>query len=166
MLLFAIIFFMRCEPDQAHAIVSSHTWYRSERLIDLNGDGKPDTVRMQASGTSSDSLSISLTFIVCQQKVWIEHWDSKYELVDPPTFENSKAAQDAYVKSALQKALESVRVESFSESNYVSFAKELDSTLVQHPPKFQVTFSYGYGTSVALYWDGIRKVLRLLWICC
>jgi len=145
---------------------SGGPWYQSERAIDLDGDMVPDTARIEAIGPSSDSLTITLVIVIDRRTVWAEHWTSAYELVDPPEFTKGAADRDEYLRRGLHAALASVKREPFSLSDYLSMSDAVDSALVRHPPEFQVSFSYGYETAVALYWDPIAAAFRRLWACC
>jgi hypothetical protein len=153
-------------PAQGVPHKPDNVWYTGSRTIDLNRDGRQDSVIVQATGRSSDSLTITLAFRVDRQLVWLEKWESSYELVDPPPFPNGVSGQDAYVKKALVDALNSVSVESFRLDEYASMSNSIDSTLVLKPPDFQVSFSYGYETTVVLYWDPGASKFKLAWVCC
>ncbi len=142
-------------------------WYYSKRLIDLNNDNKLDTVIIQADGPSSDNLSITLSFIVDGKEVWDERWNSNYELVDPPDFEKDKVNRDNYIRLALQKTLSGISIDTFCMSDYLGMARSsIDTSIVNHPPKFQLSFSYGYESTIVLYWDSTACVFRKLWDCC
>src|SRR5688572_10443643 len=62
------------------ATVPAPLWYRRARAVDLTGDGRADSVRLEASGTRPDSLSITLTLLVDGEEKHREQWGSSYEL--------------------------------------------------------------------------------------
>ena len=134
--------------------------------MDLTGDGRPDTVVIRADGRSSDSLLITLTFVVDGSERWRERWNSDYMLIDPPTFPDGEASRAAYVRQGLLRTLGSVNVEPFDASNYAQTADSIDSTIIRHPPLEQITLGYGYETTLGVAWDPASKSFRTLWACC
>jgi hypothetical protein len=141
-------------------------WFAAQRAIDLTGDRRVDIVALRADGSSSDSLVITLRFLVDGTERWHEQWNSDYMLVDPPAFPNGERDRAAYVRRGLQRALASVAVEPFDSSQYVLMADPVDSAVVRHPPRTQISLSYGYETTLILYWDPEAKQFHTLWGCC
>ncbi len=125
----------------------------------------PDTVRLRAVGHSADSLLIELTFRSGGTVHWREDWASDYELVVAPPLADA-AARDSFVRGRLQRALASVEVEPFDPAAYATMADPVDSALVRRPPREQVSFSYGFETTVVLAWDPAAATLRRLHACC
>jgi hypothetical protein len=122
-------------------------------------------VRLQATGRSADSLRIVLTFWSGGVERWREEWASDYELVDPPPLADG-AARAEYVRQRLGRALASVEVEPFDSASYRTMADPVDSGVLRRPPSRQVSFAYGYETTVVLAWDQAAGRLRLLHACC
>jgi len=141
-------------------------WFQQVREIDLTGDGKPDTVVIRAEGRSSDSLRVTLTFIVDGKERWRERWSSDYMLIDPPSFPDGETSRDTYVREGLLRTLRGVSVEPFDATNYALMADPVDSMIVRQPPREEITLGYGYETSLGLAWDAGSKSFRNLWACC
>lgn len=141
-------------------------WFHAQRAIDLTGDGRSDAVTVRADGPSSDSLVITLSFSIGAEERWHTEWRSSYMLIDPPEFPNGETSRSAYVRQGLMRTLESVSVEPFDSTQYVMMAGSIDSTIVRQPPEQEISLSYGYETTLTLFWDPKRLVFRLLWGCC
>ena len=133
--------------------------------MDFTGDGIPDTVQLRALGRVPDSLRIALVFWSGGAERWREDWASDYELVVAPALDN-EAARAAFVRSRLERALASVEVEPFDRASYTTMADPVDSTVLRQPPPNQVSFAYGFETTVVLAWDPANARLRLLHACC
>lgn len=58
----------------------AQTWFADEREIDLTGDAKPDTARLEAVGPTVDSLQIVLTIQSGGNTVYRNTWSSAYAL--------------------------------------------------------------------------------------
>lgn len=125
----------------------------------------PDTVRLQALGRAADSLRIALTFRSGGAERWREEWGSEYELM-VPTPPTEAAAREEYLRKRLERALASVRVEPFDSSDYVTMADPIDSAVLRRPPPHQVTYAFGFETTVVLAWDPVGRTLRRLHACC
>jgi uncharacterized lipoprotein NlpE involved in copper resistance len=63
------------EPEQK-AIAISPPWFADEREIDLTGDAKPDTARLEAVGPTVDSLQIVFTIHSGGNIVYRNTWNS------------------------------------------------------------------------------------------
>jgi hypothetical protein len=147
------------------APADSAIWLTRERTLDFTGDGLPDTVRLRALGRSADSLRIELTFRSGGAVRWREEWASDYELaVAPPLADD--AARDSFVRGRLDRALASVEVEPFDPAAYATMADPVDSAILRRPPHEQVSFAYGYETTVVLAWDPASARLERLHACC
>ena len=149
----------------AEGAADSAVWLTRERALDFTGDGMADTVRLSALGRAADSLRIALTFWSGGAERWREEWGSAYELM-VPTPPADEAARAGYLRERLDRALGSVRVEPFDSSDYVTMADPVDSGILRRPPSQQVSFAYGFETTVVLAWDPATAKLRRLHACC
>ena len=149
----------------ASAAADPAVWHTRERTLDFTGDGKPDTVRLRALGRSPDSLRIELTFRSGGAVRWREEWASDYELAVAPPLAD-EAARASFVRGRLDRALASVEVEPFDPAAYATMADPVDSALLKSPPPEQVSFAYGYETTVVLAWDPAAATLERLHACC
>ena len=147
------------------ATVDDTPWLTRYRSIDFTGDGIEDTVRLQAVGREVDSLRVTLTFVSGGVTRLETGWGSDYELVIPTPPED-KAARAEHLRRRLGRVISSVQLEPFDRTAYLTMAQEVDSTLLASPPARQVTFSYGYETTVVLAWDPVAERLRVLHSCC
>jgi hypothetical protein len=120
---------------------------------------------LRALGRAPDSLRIALVFWSGGAERWREDWASDYELVTAPALED-EAARAAFVRSRLERALASVEVEPFDRASYETMADPVDSAVLRAPPSHQVSFAYGYETTIVLAWDPASAKLRLLHACC
>lgn len=153
-------------PTQAAGgAADSAAWLTRQRVIDFTGDGVPDTVRLRAVGPTADSLAISLTFRSDGAERWREEWASEYELVDPPPL-SDEAARAEYVRKRLDRTVASVQVEPFDSSDYVTMADPVDSAVLRQPPSHQLSYAFGFETTVVLAWDPVGRKLRRLHACC
>ncbi|HEX6645358.1 MAG TPA: hypothetical protein VF037_11825 [Gemmatimonadales bacterium] len=140
-------------------------WLTRYRSIDFTGDGIEDTVRLEAVGRDVDSIRIALTFVSGGEVRWGVEWASPYELTIPAPPEDP-AARAEHLRRRLGRVIASVQLEPFDRTAYLTMAQEVDSTLLASPPARQVTFSYGYETTVVLAWDPVAERLRVLHSCC
>jgi hypothetical protein len=152
-------------PAQSN-IATQHPWFAAQRDLDLTGDHRLDVVRIRADGPSSDSLLVTLTFLVDGTERWREQWNSDYMLIDPPNFPNGERDRAAYVRRGLRRALASVEVEPFDSTQYVLMADPVDSAIIRQPPRLEIALSYGYETTLILQWNAGRKAFIVLWGCC
>ena len=143
----------------------SEVWLTRHRVIDFTGDGIADTVRLRAVGPTADSLRITLTFWSDGAERWREEWASEYELVDPPPLVDA-AARAEYVRKRLDRTVASVQVEPFDSSEYLTMANPVDSSVLRQPPSHQLTYAFGFETTVVLAWDPAGQKLRRLHACC
>ena len=141
-------------------------WFQAQRTLDLTGDGRADVVSIRAEGPSSESLLVTLTFLVNGEERWREPWYSDYMLIDPPHFPQGEVDRAAYVREGLKRALESVSVAAFDSAQYAMMADSIDSALVRQPPARQIMVSYGYETTLVLIWDPAKRTFRAVWGCC
>src|SRR5207244_6180168 len=51
-------------------------WYREARVLDLTGDGRPDSIILAANGRRSDSLVIVLVLLVDGREAYRLTWTS------------------------------------------------------------------------------------------
>ena len=162
----ALALLLRSVPAEAQSTSGTQRlWYSAERKLDLDGDAILDRVSLTAVGTRSDSLKIFLRLLVGPTVAWNEEWTSEYNLVDPPEF-TSTSERDSYIRDAFDRTLETVEREPFDSAAYFSMSEEPDSALYASPPSHQVSFSYGYETTVYLRWDPRARQFVLLYSCC
>ena len=145
---------------------TNRPWYENARTLDLTGDGRADSVHLEAVGTRPDSLAIALTILVDGVEKHREEWGSSYEVMMHDTV-GGPARLDALVRASLDTVLASVIVEPLSAPSVRLMAE--DSAIlagVRPPPTHRISFAYGYETTVRLVWDapGVRFVR--LWSCC
>ena len=149
------------------AAVPPLPWYRRARALDLTGDGRADSVRLDAFGTRPDSLDIRLSFVVSGEEKHREEWGSSYELalvdsaarVDPRVDETLRARLDSVLASVVVQRLDAPGVQLMPEDTVV--LARLDPR-----PTHRVSFSYGYETTARLVWDAPRTRFVRLWSCC
>lgn len=85
-------------------------WYHRVRLLDVTGDGRPDTLDLQARGRSSDSSVFTFRVIVDGTVAFTDSWSSAYELVDPPPEAATLAGRDSLLRASLDTTLSRIRV--------------------------------------------------------
>lgn len=142
-------------------------WYHRARALDLTGDGRPDSVRLEAHGGRPDSLAISLTLVVEGAEKHREDWGSGYELalLDPPVRVGPQAGE--IVRARLDSVLASIVVRRLDAPSVRLMAEDsavLDS-LPTRPTRL-ISFAYGYETTTRLVWDAPRERFVRLWSCC
>lgn len=148
-------------------VVAPAPWYRHARALDLTGDGRPDSVRLEAYGARPDSLGIVLTLVVDGEERHREEWGSSYELalLDPAVRAGPQAA--GILRARLDTVAASVVVARLDSPSVQLMAEDrpaLDS--LQSLPTELVSFSYGYESTTRLVWDGPRERFVRLWSCC
>lgn len=154
-----------CAGSQTAA--GSAAWYSRSVAVDLNGDRRLDRVVLTARGHRSDSLDVEIAFFVGDRQVHGEGWSSDYELVDVEPTVLAEPRRGEYVRTRLDRALNSVTVGPIDTATYLLMGE--DTTVlgrVNPVPAEQVSFNYGYETSVVLVWDRASRMLVPLWICC
>lgn len=57
-------------------------WHRVQRVIDITGDGKPDTLSLTAFGTEPDTLHIVLQIHSAGRVVYTDRWVNTDEFID------------------------------------------------------------------------------------
>lgn len=145
-------------------------WYQRTRALDLTGDGRPDSVRLEAHGAHPDgldSLAIILTLVVDGAEKHREDWGSSYELalLDPAVRAGPQAGE--ILRAKLDTVLASVVVDRLDAPSTRLMAE--DSSVLaslQTRPTHRISFSYGYETTTRLVWDAPRERFVGLWSCC
>jgi hypothetical protein len=66
--------------EKTPAPVTPPAWFADEREIDLTGDARPDTARLEAVGPTVDSLQIVFTLRSGGSTVYRNSWNSEYAL--------------------------------------------------------------------------------------
>lgn len=152
-------------PEVPAAVVADTALYSRDKVVDLTGDGRMDTVRIVATGSRMDSLDIVLTLIVDGKPKHRSEWGSSYELAlaDSGTITDTARV----IRAKLDSVLSSVRMESFGDPS-VRVTAEDSATLagINPRPRERVSFSYGYETTVRLVWDATKGEFVELFTCC
>jgi hypothetical protein len=89
------------------------SWFSDERDIDLTGDARPDTARLDAVGPTVDSLQIVFTIRSGGSTVYRNSWNSEYAL-SAISEEGSRAIQrpDSALRVQLRAFLRKLKIES------------------------------------------------------
>lgn len=156
----------RATADSVAPAAAAPAWYRQARVLDLNGDGRADTARLDAVGARPDSLRLTLALIVGGAVKHREAWGSSYELalVDSSL---RGPARDARLRARLDSVLSSVRVERLDAPGVRLMAEDRAILADLKPrPTHRISFAYGYETTVRLAWDAPRERFVRLWSCC
>ena len=149
------------------AAIPPALWYRRARPHDLTGDGRADSVRLEASGARPDSLAITLTLVVDGEEKHREEWGSSYELALRDSAARRRPRVDEALRAQLDSVLASVVVQRLDAPGVRLMAE--DSAVLarlDERPTHRVSFSYGYETTVRLVWDAPRQRFVRLWSCC
>ena len=145
--------------------VAGVTWYQEDAVLDLTGDGRPDTARLAARGTEVDSLALTLTLLVDGEALHREEWGSSYELALGDSLR--ARVRDSLLRVRLDSVLASVVVEPLDVPS-VRLTAEDSAILAELEPRptHRISFAYGYETTVRLVWDAPRRHFVRLWSCC
>jgi hypothetical protein len=142
-------------------------WYHRSVTRDLNGDARPDSAVLSARGRRPDSLSVALVFFVSGREVYREEWESDYELIDLELPERTPKRLAAYVRTRFDRTLAGLTVEPLDTAEARLMADDPDVLSQVTPlPRTQLSFSYGYESTIVLIWDARRRKFVLLWGCC
>lgn len=142
-------------------------WYRRTRALDLTGDGRADSVRLDAVGARPDSLRITLALIVDGAVRHREEWGSSYELALTDSSRRGRPREDARLRARLDSVLMSVVVQRLDAPGVRLMAEDSAILAGLEPrPTHRISFSYGYETTVRLAWDAPRRRFVRLWSCC
>ena len=158
------------EPSKGVAIDSTAArapWYRGSRVIDLTGDGRADSVRLEAVGTRPDSLRITLALVVDGKEKHRAVWGSGYELALVDSGARVPPQVEPVLRARLDTVLASVTVQRLDAPDVRLMAEDSAALAGLVPrPTHRVSFSYGYETTVRLVWDAPRQRFVQLWTCC
>ena len=142
-------------------------WYSAARTLDLTGDGRADSVRLVATGSDTDSLSVTLTFTVDGEEKLRERWSSVDELILLDSAARVMPRAEPVLRAQLDSVLASVVVQRFDAPGVVIMAEDSAALAGLDPrPTQRVSFSYGYETTVRLVWDAPRRRFVRLFSCC
>ena len=142
-------------------------WYRRVRTLDLTGDGRADTVRLEAVGTRPESLRVTLALLVDGQEKHREGWGSSYELALLDSADRVSPRASSVVRAKLDTVLASVVAQRLDAPGVRLMAEDTAVLAGLAPrPTHRVSFSYGYETTVRLVWDAPRERFVRLWSCC
>lgn len=147
--------------------VAPAPWYDRTRALDLTGDGRVDSVRLQATGERPDSLRISLVLLVAGEEEHREEWGSSYELALVDSAHRSSPRVDSVLRAKLDSVLTSFVVEPLDARGTRLMTE--DSAILSGlapRPTHRISFSYGYESTTRLVWDAPRKRFVRLWSCC
>ena len=132
-------------------------WYREARVLDLTGDGRPDSIILAANGRRSDSLVIVLVLLVDGREAYRLTWPSGDELVDPQLPDTTQTSVDAYVRRRLGQILRGVRTEPLDTASLLELGDSAALRGLQPLPTQDVVFAYGYESTLWLGWDARAK---------
>jgi len=142
-------------------------WYRRARALDLTGDGRVDSARLDAVGVRPDSLHLTLALIVDGTVKHREEWDSSYELALADSSLRGHPQVDALLRARLDSVLSGVIVQRLDAPGVRLMAEDSAILASLEPrPTHRISFSYGYETTVRLTWDAPRERFVRLWSCC
>ena len=100
------------------------TFFDKRLIADLTGDGRPDTMRLRASGAQPDSLSIVFTIRSDNRELYRQSWMSADELIDPPEMPpDPGAARDSLarmMRARLEEVFRNIRVEKLDSARVVA----------------------------------------------
>lgn len=162
------------EPDSGAAdgspaapATATDAWYRRARALDLTGDGRADSVRLEARGARADSLAIALTLVVEGVPEHREEWGSSYELALVDSAVRAGPQAGALLRARLDSVLASVVVRRLDAPG-ARLVLEDSAALagLASRPTHLIAFSYGYESTTRLVWDAPRERLVRLWSCC
>ena len=142
-------------------------WYTRARALDLTGDGRADSARLDAVGVRPDSLRITLTLIVGGVVKHQEMWGSSYELALVDSSLRARPRVDALLRARLDSVLSGVLVQRLDAPGVRLMAEDQAILAGLEPrPTHRVSLAYGYETTVRLFWDAPRQRFVRLWSCC
>ncbi len=143
------------------------SFYTKVRSLDLRGTGATDSVVGTASGSLPDSVSLELRFYVDGRVAYSEGWRSSYELTDRDSLRARPELIWPFLVQRLDRSLESVTLEPYdsASASMMSNDREAMARITPKPTK-QVSFIYGYESSVAMAFDSVRGQFVVLWTCC
>jgi hypothetical protein len=149
------------------AEVAPAPWYDRARALDLTGDGRADSVRLQAKGERVDSLRITLLLLIAGEEKHREEWGSSYELALVDSASRSSPHVDTVLRARLDSVLASVALQPL-DARGARLMKEDSAVLgsLEPRPTHRISFSYGYESTTRLVWDAPRKRFLRLWSCC
>ena len=146
---------------------SPSAWYTSTRTLDLTGDGRVDTVKLQAVGTHPDSMTVTLTMIVDGEVKHRNAWESSYELALADSATRSGPRAPVFLRARLDSVLASVTVEPLDAPGVRLMAEDSATLATLAPrPTHRISFAFGYETVVRMVWDAPRARFVSLWSCC
>ena len=156
-------------PDtmESRSGVAAASWYSRSRTLDLTGDGRADSVHLEARGERPDSMRIALSFCVAGDEKHREEWGSGYELALIDSTAPRSPGVEEVLRSKLDSVLASVIVQPFDAPGVRLMAEDSAVLAGLDPrPTRRVSFSYGYESTTRLAWDAPRSRFVRLWSCC
>jgi hypothetical protein len=92
-------------------------WYDRSRVLDVTGDGMPDTLQLIARGARTDSLVMTLLVRSQGDTSILAAWRSDYDFIDPPDeIKLPGPARDSTLRARYDRVLQSAVVEPYSDS--------------------------------------------------
>ena len=153
-------------PDTT-TVAAATPWYDRTRALDLTSDGRADSIRLVASGTRPDSLSIALSFIVGGEQKHVERWGSSYELTLVDSAVRVSPRVDTLLRAKLDSVLASVVVQRLDAPGVQLMAEDSAAFTALNPrPTHRISFAYGYESTTRLVWDSAQQRFVRLWSCC
>ena len=154
-------------PADSVAAVATSAWYSGVRVLDLTGDGQPDTARLQARGDKVDSLEVTLALVVDGSEAHREQWGSSYELQLLDSASRQAPGVDQVLRAKLDSVLASVRVRRLDDPGTRLMLEDSAALAGLDPrPTQLISFSYGFESTTRLVWDGGQRRFVRLWSCC
>lgn len=108
-------------------------WYHRIRLLDVTGDGRKDTLDLQARGHSSDSSTVTFRVIVDGKVAFTDSWSSDYELVDPPPEAATEAGRDSLIRTSLDTTLVRISVLPIDTTEWAGPLTAVGDDCMEHP---------------------------------
>lgn len=98
-------------------LTGSAGWYDRSRVLDVTGDGVPDTIRLVARGPRSDSLVMTLIVRTHGDSIVLAGWESDYDFIDPPDeMRMPGPARDSVLRDRYDRVLASAEMAPFEDS--------------------------------------------------
>ena len=103
----------------APGVCAQAPWFESERRLDLTGDGRPETIRVQAHGTRPESLAVEMTITSAGRELYRVEWNSVlYFFYDEPVSEIPGDVVLSQVNSQFARLLAESAFEPFTTLDY------------------------------------------------
>ena len=105
------------KPDPTPLVDGASGWYDRRRVLDVTGDGLPDTLQLVARGPRTDSLVMLLMVRTQGDSIIIASWGSDYDFIDPPDeLRVPGVARDSALRERYDRVLREASVEPHVDS--------------------------------------------------